>query len=71
MSADLTIKFPNEKLREDFATWLCEQGEQDYFNWAEIQDVQVSRFQYHEEKVKNGKTSYGKFLADNVVIVHE
>lgn len=34
--ADLTIKFATEEQALQFATWLCEAGEQDYWMWAEI-----------------------------------
>jgi hypothetical protein len=34
----LKIEFPDERLREAFATWLCESGEQAYFEW--LQDFQ-------------------------------
>lgn len=37
---------------EHFLTWLCEQGEQDYWNWMEIREseeegpITVLRFDY-------------------------
>jgi hypothetical protein len=32
---NITIKFENEAAARHFARWLCEQGEQDYWQWME------------------------------------
>lgn len=32
------IEFDNDKMADEFLTWLCEQGEQDYWSWMECQD---------------------------------
>lgn len=54
---DLTIRFATEQQAKEFALWLCEAGEQDYWMWGEIQIKHpivrrdpkdfVSRFDYH------------------------
>lgn len=72
-NAKLTIEFPNEALLKDFASWLCNQGEQDYFAWADIQGHEnpVTRVQYHSEDLKypsNSPKRYGPFLKDNIII---
>lgn len=36
--ANVTIKFKTKEAAEDFSSWLCEAGEQDYFQWAEIRE---------------------------------
>jgi hypothetical protein len=61
----LTIKFPNQALLEDFSSWLCAQGEQDYFNWADIHAHKdpIVRFQYHSGKPE-------KFLKNNTIVAH-
>jgi hypothetical protein len=51
--ANLTIKFDNERARYHFAIWLCEAGEQDYWQWMEIREseedgpITALRFNYH------------------------
>ncbi len=34
----LTFEFENEKAANHFKTWLCEQGEQDYWMWMECRE---------------------------------
>lgn len=49
----LKIEFANKKALKHFATWLCEAGEQDYWEWMEIQEeeedgpITAVQFQYH------------------------
>ncbi len=74
---DLVIKFANAKAAEHFATWLCEQGEQDYWNWMECReqeedgDITVTRFCYHGEEDKskavNDPARYKEFMCDNTI----
>jgi hypothetical protein len=35
---DAIFRFETNKQRDDFITWLCEQGEQDYWWWMEHPD---------------------------------
>lgn len=78
MSSDITIKFANQKAAECFATWLCEAGEQDYWEWmkyheeeTEDKDITVLKFEYHaildRSKSDDDPTKYGEFLADNTI----
>lgn len=53
----MKIKFECNSKREreaaeQFLTWLCEQGEQDYWTWQENQDdpVTIQRFDYDFKK---------------------
>lgn len=34
-SNELTIRFDNPSMAAHFMTWLCEMGEQDYWQWME------------------------------------
>jgi len=34
-SCNLVFTFDNEEAKKQFALWLCEQGEQDYWQWME------------------------------------
>ena len=49
----LKINFDNEKAAEHFGTWLCEQGEQNYWLWMEYRekeekgDITATNFIYH------------------------
>ena len=36
----LTFKFETEEAAKEFKSWLCEQGEQDYWIWMEEQETQ-------------------------------
>lgn len=38
MFKTITVKFDNQKAAEHFQTWLCEQGEQDYWQWMEYRE---------------------------------
>lgn len=61
---DLVIKFSNPKAARYFALWLCESGEQDYWNWMEYReekesgDITATTFHYHNS---------GKFMKDNTI----
>lgn len=52
----LQIKFANSDALEHFATWLCAQGEQQYWEWMEYReqaqggDITVTSFHYHGEE---------------------
>jgi hypothetical protein len=72
----LTIEFDNIKAMKHFASWLCGQGEQDYWQWMECREqeetgnITVLDFDYHNEdktKAEEDPKRYGKFLADNTI----
>lgn len=73
----LSIKFANEDAAMHFASWLCESGEQQYWNWMEIRekeddgDITATEFHYHGEedktKAKTDSKRYGKFMYDNTI----
>ena len=61
---DVTIKFDNEEAAQHFITWLCEQGESDYWLWMECReeeeekgDITAINFDYTGGK---GKKQFGK-----------
>jgi hypothetical protein len=37
-SVELVIKFPNQEALKEFAVWLCESGEQQYWEWFDYND---------------------------------
>lgn len=72
---NLTIEFDNEEARKHFVTWLCEAGEQDYWAWMEIRELEedgpitATNFIYHDED-KNFredliKTECGRMYTEN------
>lgn len=75
--APLTFEFDSPEAREHFATWLCESGEQDYWEWMRVRETESSgpitvlRFHYHgpedETKAENDPSRYGEFLCDNTI----
>lgn len=74
--AKLVFEFDNEKALELFASWLCEAGEQDYWQWMEYREeeeegpITVTQFIYHAEdksKAKNDPARYGRFLAERII----
>lgn len=50
---DVVIKFDNEEAAEHFITWLCESGEQDYWEWMRYREeeedgnITAVNFEYH------------------------
>lgn len=73
----ITIEFDNKKSAHHFAVWLCESGEQNYFNWMEVSeeeedgDITATQFHYHgaedESKAQSDPKRYGKFMCDNII----
>ena len=73
----IQIKFANEEAAMHFATWLCEAGEQDYWQWQECReedeegDITAISFHYHgpedETKAQDDKARYGEFMCDNII----
>lgn len=73
----LTFEFDNDATRMNFAVWLSEMGEQDYWEWMECReqeeegDITAVTFDYHPVKdpTKSERSSkrYGKFIEDNTI----
>lgn len=72
----LQIKFANEAAAAHFALWLCESGEQQYWDYMEYReakeegDITALSFDYHNEdqtKAKNDPARYGEFMCDNII----
>ena len=73
----LTIEFDNQEAAHHFAIWLCESGEQEYWQWMEYReeddegDITATSFHYHgsedETKEETDPERYGEFLFDNTI----
>ena len=73
----INFEFDNEAAAKHFCLWLCEQGEQDYWQWMEYReaeekgDITATQFHYHgkEDITKDidDPTRYGQFLIDDTV----
>lgn len=73
----LQMKFANEAAAKHFALWLCESGEQSYWDWMEYRedeeegDITATRFHYHgeedETKERTDPERYGEFMEDNTI----
>lgn len=44
---ELTIRFKNNATMHDFATWLVDQGEQDFASWRELSGDEPACFANH------------------------
>lgn len=75
---DIVIKFANKKAAKEFALWLCEHAEQDYWEWmrgaeeeSSDKNMTVIGFHYHgqedETKAQNDPKRYGEFMCDNTI----
>jgi hypothetical protein len=54
---DLVIRFSNPKALKHFVSWLCEHGEQNYWEWMEYRESEekgdiTAFFDYHSEDGK-------------------
>jgi hypothetical protein len=55
MNMNITIKFENEAAARHFASWLCGQGEQSYWDWMECREeeeegnITARQFIYHKD----------------------
>jgi hypothetical protein len=77
MKTTISIKFANNKAAMHFATWLCESGEQSYWDYMEYREQEESgnitavEFNYHP--IKNPRKNlldperYGEFMEDNII----
>lgn len=78
----IQIKFANEQAAKHFALWLCESGEQQYWDWMEYRendneeedegvDITAISFHYHgekdETKAHDDSTRYKEFMCDNII----
>lgn len=61
MDCDLVIKFHSKRAREHFALRLCEQGEQNYWEWMEYHPI------VRPELPATDAKRYGPFLRDGVI----
>ena len=71
---DITIKFNSEKVAMHFADWLCESGEQEYWEWMRYReneeegDITAVYFEYHElkdvSKAETDPDRYGEYMHD-------
>ena len=77
----LTIEFDNQEALKHFALWLCESGEQAYWDWMEYReqeeegDITATSFHYHGEKDEDqsdpdfdeDEDDYKEFMCDNTI----
>jgi hypothetical protein len=73
----ININFANEEVAHHFAIWLCESGEQQYWQWMKVReeeeegDITALEFHYHGEedqtKAQTDPKRYGKFMCDNII----
>jgi hypothetical protein len=72
----LTFEFDNQETLNHFKLWLCESGEQQYWNWMEVReekedgDITAVGFRYHRPIEACNTDDYGNefFAPDNNVI---
>lgn len=75
-STELKIEFANKEAAAHFMSWLCESGEQQYWNWMECReddqlpeddgiDITAIDFDYDLKK-HTIKTTLGRLLGDKV-----
>lgn len=73
----IQIKFANPEAAKHFASWLCNSGELDYWQWMEYRerkekgDITATSFHYHGEedtsKEETDPSRYGEFMCDNII----
>lgn len=73
----LKIEFASQKALEHFASWLCESGEQEYWQWMETREseedgnITATEFDYHgpedETKAEDDPKRYGEFMCDDTI----
>lgn len=74
MARDLVVRFATDEAAEHFALWLCESGEQQYWDWMvareseEPGNITAVEFDYHgpedDTKAKSDPERYGEFMCD-------
>jgi hypothetical protein len=73
----LSVQFATKEMADHFAVWLCESGEQQYWDWMEAReedetgDITAVSFHYHgaedETLDVSDRKRYGEFMADNTI----
>ena len=72
-ASNLTIEFANAAARRHFALWLCESGEQSYWDWMEAReeeedgDITAVCFNYHGKEPPPPGNAGQLFVADGVI----
>lgn len=57
---DVTFKFENDAAAAHFLSWLCESGEQGYWQWMECREAEEDgpitavSFEYHPDGIFGG-----------------
>jgi hypothetical protein len=68
---ELTISFPSEDHMNEFASWLSEQGEQDFSYWCgirELPDLGHVQYRMEDETIPHNKAErYGPWLEDKKI----
>ena len=69
---ELKIEFPDRETLRAFADWLCNSGEQTYWDCLghDGQDKPMVAFEYHaqdETKDRNDPDRYGAYLPNNTI----
>lgn len=77
MKTKLTIEFDSQSCLEHFASWLCNSGEAQYWEWMEYREqeesgnITATQFHYHgiEDQTKEitDASRYGEFISDNTI----
>ena len=74
----LKIEFPSQEYLDAFTCWLCEEGEQDFWQWEEGKNnPRMVDFIYHhpqdEQFPKTDSRRYipSKFCRDNIILTEE
>jgi hypothetical protein len=78
----LKIEFPNQERLNDFTSWLCNDGEQDYWQWQTYRQEEDAEnlgplvFVFHhpqdERYPQNNEKRYesAEFCKDNIILTH-
>jgi 2-succinyl-5-enolpyruvyl-6-hydroxy-3-cyclohexene-1-carboxylate synthase len=70
MAKDLVIKFGSEEASQHFAVWLCESGEQHYWDWMRAREeeepgnITAVNLEYYPDDSREG------FVSDGVIRAH-
>ena len=70
----LKIEFESKEILEHFASWLCNAGEQVWWDCLSCQDLPDQTIEYYEtfpEFPPNDKRHYGRWLPDNTIKIRE
>lgn len=74
---EIKIQFANAKAAAHFALWLCESGEQEYWQWMECREqeengnITATSFHYHGQENTSKDPAdperYGTFMCDDTI----